>query len=316
MSTSCSSNNDFSSYKKPNFTIEFSAKRLGLEIRVNDIPAFSSENTGFMTLEIPVNEYMINGKNSLSIITHPLFDDDDEQEEDYIPGSSVNVALYIREDDEPTDNRVLIDNVVITPGNAYLQTPNDPVALQEGQSNASQDSKFNIIKDAKVLDYPLYGNFIKQVITTWAIEDIKSNLPRWQWQDGATIPSSQATYKSLSTAYSKLHTAFMRKDLTSVKQLSEQRSKELAIAYHLKNTDAGFDYSALGKHIDHETIKIYEKVFLDHTKLEVFGHGKLARIMDGGKNHPVVFSDIKTEQLYQPQFMWYLNKNNEWVLIR
>ena len=38
--------------------------------------------------------------------------------------------------------------------------------------------------------------------------------------------------------------------------------------------------------------------------------------MDGGQNHPVVFMDKITEQLYQPQFIWYLNQNNEWVLIR
>ena len=60
MSTSLSSNN-ITNYKKPFISIEFNAKRLGVEIRVNDIPAFVIENTGFMTLEVPVSEYIING---------------------------------------------------------------------------------------------------------------------------------------------------------------------------------------------------------------------------------------------------------------
>lgn len=313
MSTSLSSNN-FTNYKKPNFSIEFTAKRLGVEIRVNDIPAFVIENSGFMTLEIPVSEYIINGNNTITVVTHPLFDDNDEQEDDYIDGSSIEVGLYIREDDEPVKNRKIISKVLVTPNNSYSTSSKKPTAIfYDNKSN--NNSLISVIKDSDILNFPLYGTFKKQVATTWNI-DISSSFPRWQWQDGLSISNNESSYNSLVAAYTKIHEAFINKKIDLIKEISQQRSEELAIAYHLANADAGFEYSALGKYINHEKVKIYNQVFLDHTKFEIVGNGKLARIIDGGQIQPIVFVHDDTEQLYQAQFLWYLNKSNEWVLIR
>ena len=69
---------DYSSYQKPYFTIEFTAQRMGVNIRLNDIPVYDVQNSGFMTLELPVNEHVVSGENEISVITYPLFDDDDE----------------------------------------------------------------------------------------------------------------------------------------------------------------------------------------------------------------------------------------------
>ncbi len=44
MNTASSSSNDFTNYKKPWFTIEFKAKPIGVDIRLNDIPVFNIDN--------------------------------------------------------------------------------------------------------------------------------------------------------------------------------------------------------------------------------------------------------------------------------
>ena len=314
MSTALSSNNNFTDIKKPNFTIEFSAIKVGVEIRINDIPAFTLDNTGFMTLEIPIGEYIINGNNTISVITFPTFDDEDEQSNNYVEGSNIEVAVYVRESGTSKENRQLINKVLITPNNAYLKDKNNEAAIY--LENTKNNNPIKISKDDTVLNYPVYGNYKKQVVSTWTINNIQTTYPLWEWQKGKEIPNSDEIYQALVKSYTELHTAFKNKDLSLIKKISKSRSKELSLAYHLKDEEAGFEYSALGKDIDHPTIKLYEHVYLDDTKFDIFGNGKLARIMDGGQNHPVVFMDKITEQLYQPQFIWYLNQNNEWVLIR
>ncbi len=315
MSTSCSSNNDFSHYKKPFFSIEFTAKQLGVDIRLNNIPVFNNDNTGFMTLDVPVNQYIINGNNEVEVITFSLFDDEDEQQDHYTNRSSIEVSLYIREDDEPTEKRKLISKVFITPGIAYLDSSKEQVATFIDSIDNTKNL-ISVTKDATILHYPLYGNFKNQVVTKWTIDNITSSLPHWQWQDGEKIPDNDTTYQSLLLAYTKLHTALLKKDINAVKKISLPRSRELAIAYHLHDENAGFEYSALGKDIDHPTIKLHDKVFLENMKLEIFGNEKLARIMNGADTHPIAYVDHETGQLYLPQFKWQKNKNDEWVLIR
>ena len=316
MNTGFSANNDFSYYKKPYFTIEFSAKRLGVDIRLNDIPVFNIDNTGFMTLEFPVNQYIINGNNEIKAITFPLFNDDDEQDNNYIDDSSIEISLFIREDGQETNTRKLLSHIQITPSFAYKEDKKNNTATFINNVTESEKNSLKVKINDNTLNYPLYGSFNKQVTTSWDIIDLKSSLPRWSWQDGSLITNDDISYKSLIDAYSQLHHAFIKNDLKKIKHISHERNNELAKAYYLENSDAGFEHSALGKHINHPTVKIHDTVYLDNTKFEIFGNGKLARIMNGADTHPIVFIDQETEQLYLPQFKWYRNSKNKWVLIR
>lgn len=305
--------NDFSSYKKPNFTIEFSAIQLGFEIRLNDIPVFDIDDSGFMTLEVSANEYIINGNNSLKVITYPPFDDNDEQNDNYIDGAKIEVALYIREDTEDSKMRKLISKVAISPNNAY--NGSNPVATYLF-GDKSSNPEISFIKDANILNYPEYGNFKKQVSTLWEVINIKSSLPRWEWQDGLIITNTKVLYESLLGSYQNLYNALEAKDIELVKKISEKRSKELSMAYYLDDTNEGFEYSALGKDINSTEIKLYDKLYIEGTKFEILANGKLARITSGDHVQPILYVNYETEQLYQHQFKWYLNQNNEWVLIR
>ncbi len=316
MNTATGSGNDFTSYKKAWFTIEFESQQMGLDIRLNDITVFNIDNTGFMTLELPVNEYLIKGDNKISITAHPLFDDDDEQLDEFVEGTKVEVGLYVREDGEPAEKRKLIDKVLIRPEIAYWESSNEPVAQFIGDMKSKDHTPLKTKKDAHVLNFPGYGNYKKQVKTSWLVKNVATNLPRWAWQDGLIINDDPKTYESLLSAYSALHKALLNKNLDKVKEIAYPRSKELAIAYYLGDAEDGFVYSTLGKNIDHPTIKLYENLALEGAKLDILAGGKLARIMEGGHIQPIVFVDMETEQFYQPQFMWFKNKNNEWVLIR
>ncbi len=302
---------NYSLYQKPYFTIEFTAQRMGVNIRLNDIPVYDVDNSGFMTLELPANEYMINGKNELTVITYPLFDDEDEQTNEYIDGSTLNVGLYVREDEDNSNTRKLISRVEITPGNAYTIGEHEVAKY----TNQSTGTPISVTKDASVLDYPGYGVYKKQVATTWHIDNIETKLPRWQWQDGDIIKNDESHYNTLLHAYEALHKALSDKDLNLVKSISSNRSKELATAYYLGSEDAGFEYSALGKDMYSDTASLYEQLYLDYTKFEIIGNGKLARIFSGAHFQPILYGNYDTGQIYKYQFMWYL-KNGKWILIR
>ena len=317
MNNALSADTNFTSYKKAWFTIEFEAQQMGLDIRVNDIPIFNIDNTGFMTLEVPINQYIINGDNHIQVTAHPLFDDDDEQQmNNFVADTIVEVGLYIREDEEPAEKRKLIDKILIRPEQAYLDEPHESVARFTGGMRSENHSEPNVTKDAHVLDYPGYGNFKKQVVTSWVIKNLATNFPRWAWQDGKEIVDDESTYNSLLAAYKVLYDAFENKDLDKIKAILKNHSAERAEAFHLENADAGFDNLSLERLIDHPTIKLHSELFVEYTKLDIFGNNRLARIMSGAHTQPIAFIDEETGQPYLPQFIWYKNSNNHWVQIR
>ncbi len=316
MSTAFGSGNDFTNYRKAWFTIEFEAQQMGLDIRVNDIPVFNIDNTGLMTLEVPINQFIINGDNEIKVIAHPLFDEDDEQMDDFVAGTKVEVGLYIRDDGEPAEKRKLIDKVLIRPDLAYLDSTHEAVDRFSGEEGSENNTEQKVTRDAHVLDYPGYGNFKKQVVTTWDVKNVSTNFPRWAWQDGKEIIDDEATYNSLLAAYKVLYDAFQEKDLHKIEDILHTHSSERAVAFHLKDAEAGFDNLSLERFIDHPTIKLHGELFVEYTKLDIFGNNKLARIMSGAHTQPIAFIDEETDQPYLPQFIWYKNSNNEWIQIR
>jgi len=307
---------DINSNQKPYYTIYFKAVTLGTEIRVNDIPVFTVDNTNNMSLEIPVSSDIINGTNQITVITYPYFNDNDEQTDDYLDFSEITVGLYVREDGEPDTKRTLISEATIKPHNAYTDHDIGSTAAINPRSVDSNNADLKIKKDSSILTYPFYGTYKKQVVTTWNTTDIKTPFPQWEWQSGTQITDSQDTYESLLSEYKELFDAFQKKDLKQLKQLSIHRSSELATAYFLKDADAGFDYSAIGEYIDHPRAELYKELRTRNTKLMIFANGKLATIKNAAGSEPVLFVDYKDRQVHNMKSYWYKNKEGKWVIIR
>lgn len=303
---------ELNEYKKPYYTLEFTGEQLGLEIRINDIPAFNIDNTGFMTLEIPIDEYLTSDNNEVKVITFPRFDDNDKQNNDYINGSTLMLSIYVREDDEPTEKRILLNQTLITPSNAYTKGNMQGVAISKTDTNTRFTTEIN----SSILNFQPYGIYKKQVVTSWKIPCVTTKFPKWLWENSKTINNNNDTYNSLLNEYQYVYNAFKNKNVEEIKKISKYRSKELVSAYYLKNIDEGFEYSAFGKFINHPSAELYEELNTNNVTLQIVGNGKLARIIDGSGIHPVVFVNYETEQVYKPQFLWCKDKNNKWILIR
>ena len=303
-----------SKYSKPYYSIEIEARNLGVQIRVNDIPVFEVDDSGFLNTEVPINAFIKSDKNAISIITYPAFDDEDEQDEEYTEGSLVNVDLYVREDSDSTEKRQKINSLSIRPSKAYSDGEFDSVAVIDKIVNATD--VVNVERDTSTLNFPLYGVYKKQVMTTWRISDMETPFSQWQWEKGKQIVDTRDNYQSLLKAYDELHRAFSQKNLDAIKKISTNRSKEYAEAYYLGSIDAGFEFSALGDYLNHPTAQLYNQLYTEDTKLEILANEKLARIIDGAGNQPVVFVDDESGLIHAAQFLWYKNKHNEWVLIR
>ncbi len=301
-------------FKKPYYTIYFTAVNLGVEIRLNDIPVTNIENTNKMSLELPASEYIVNGINELKVITFPPFDDEDEQADNYYDFAEITVGLYVREDGSPDSERVLISEATIYPSKAYQE--GSKAIIINPKSLGIDTASPSVQKDAKVLDYPLYGNYKKQVVSTWKTTPINSPFPRWEWQDGQTIPDNQETYDSLLKEYHKLFAAYKNKDLASLKAIAQHRSHDIATSYYLENDNTGFEYSAIGKFINHPSAELYKEVRTENTRLVVFANGKMATIQIGGGTEPVFFVDYEDGIIHNIYNKWYKNKNGEWILIR
>ena len=301
-------------FKKPYYTIYFTAVNLGVEIRLNDIPVTNIENTNKMSLELPASEYIVNGINELKVITFPPFDDEDEQADNYYDFAEITVGLYVREDGSPDSERVLISEATIYPSKAYQE--GSKAIIINPKSLDTDASSPTVQKEAKILNFPFYGNYKKQVVSIWKTTPINTPFPRWEWQDGQTIPDNQETYDSLLKEYQRLFNAFKNKDLAALKSINQHRSHELALSYHLESDDAGFDYTAIQKYINHPNAELYKELDTENTRLVTMADGRMVSIQAAGGQEPVIFLDYEDEIIHNIQTKWYKNKNGEWILIR
>ena len=166
----------------------------------------------------------------------------------------------------------------------------------------------------KALSFPNY-RIEQQIIATRNSLPVQSNYPRWAWQDGQTIKDTPENYNSLLEAYREIYEAFERKDREKLLKLHAARSKEYAIAYYLNGVEAGHDFMNTGRILEKPDTKLLQ-FHTNHSMLDVFSNGKMARIIDISQYHPIVFRNTENGLLHRLKFGFYKNKAGKWIMIR
>ncbi len=279
----------------PFFGVDIDLHNVGVDIRVNDIPTYFDQEKGQLKVEIASPESIINGFNSLQLsISLPY--DGDERVEDYQSGAYATATLF--QQDLSVD-----DSEKIKLLSATLRISGDEVliSVEEHSTKKKSNSKTLLSKDRRA----------SVEVTT----NIKSPFPEWAWQDGQVIENSKDNFNSLLAAYKKVHSTLSAKDLKELKELYRFRAQEIAIAYGLSGEGAGHDKLSTGKDMDNPNLELYD-FHTDGMKLGIIGNGKLARISDQDHDQPILYYEAKPGLLHLYKFTFFLNKNNEWIMIR
>jgi hypothetical protein len=273
------------------YGVDIDLHNVGVDIRVNDIPVYFDDSKGQLIVEIPVPDSIIDGENTLSINTFlPI------KTSVYEEGAYATVTLFQQDLAIKNSKKIKLSTVTLKLDNQNaIASVEDYVHEQKGVPTV----QLNQDKSAFV-----------QVSTT-----ISSPFPRWAWQDGKTIEDNQVNYDSLVQAYQKIHNALATKDLAELKRLYSKRSNEIAIAYHLADEEAGHEKLSVGVDMTNDALELRD-LYTKNMKLYVFCGGKLARISTHRNTQPIYYLQENPRLLHLYKFMFYLNEDNEWIMIR
>jgi len=283
----------------PYFGVDIDLYDVAIDVRVNDIPVYFDTKKGQLTVEVPAPDSIIDGANTLSLITRFPENPEDNYNlvQAYQEGAYVSATLF-RQDGESAKINLASVLVKFTP---------DGIELAETQNyltNEKSNPEVVLSKDGEVL--------LKESV------DIKSPFPRWAWQDGKNIENNQENYNSLIEVYRDIHSAMAAKDVNKVEKLYSQRAKETAIAYSLSGEKEGHNKISTGKDMVNDKLNLYQfRTDFKDNRLDVFANGKMARILiDIRRRQPILFIEPAARLNHFHKFSFYLNNDNQWVMIR
>ncbi|TQV85882.1 hypothetical protein [Aliikangiella coralliicola] len=280
----------------PFYGVDVDLHNVGVDVRVNDIPVYFDYTKGQLTVEVPTPESIIDGLNNLSLnIFLPYDEQSGDQTSEYENGAYATITLFEQDLSKNNSKRQLVSATLkLTEAGVIAQ-------LDDHIKNEQTTPKVVLTEEKSA----------SVEITT----QIKSPFPKWAWQDGQQIENNKENFNSLLEVYKNIHSTLKAKDLGKLKSLYRVRAKEIAIAYGLSNEEEGQKKLSTGEDMQNVSLELND-LFLDGMTFEVSANGKLARIKNYLNAQPIFYYDPKSRLFHLYKFMFFLDKNNQWVMIR
>ncbi len=297
-------------FKQPEFTLELSVTGIGVDVKINDISIEFDAMGGHSTMTYDVNESVISGINELKVIVFPYFEEHEDgivQSKQYHDEAEVKATLLVNEKGEK--QKIVLSQIFLKPS---LPLNSDVVV----NSNAQGKMQDVVLDDmSQPISFP--GIVLnKQIVATQKSIPVQKNHPRWEWQDGKEILNTKENFDSLLTFYKEIYNAYKANDKMKLLEYYDHAASEFSVAYYLKGgKQEGHKFIETGDVLDNPEFELYD-FYTEDVKLDIFANGKLARIIDAGFYHPVVFVHKTKDLIYTLKFGFYKNKQNEWVMIR
>ena len=275
----------------PYYGVDIDLHNVGVDIRVNDIPIYFDDSKGQLTVEIPAPDAIIDGKNTISINAFlPI------KTTEYAAGAYVSITLFQQDVAQGNNEKINLSTATLK-----LDNINAIASIEDYVNNQKNTPDVQLKQDKSA--------FLK-VNTT-----ISSPFPRWEWQDGQIIEDNLNNQDSLIKAYQIIHDALASKDIVKLKKQYSKRSNETAIAYNLADEDAGHRKLSVGDDMLNDDLELRD-LHVKNMRLQVMANGKLARISTPRNTQPIYYLQENPRLLHLYKFMFYLNENDEWIMIR
>ena len=281
-------------YDNPIYFIEYEVYNVESEIFLNGIVISKDSDQGKTVSEIPVPEYIINGQNSIQV--------DLSTKENIFDGTSyINLSLIVKDRADVSKTPTVLLNAFIQPGVDSKERAKK-TTIKDGQSNI-------VFKDSS-----------NTKISASTSINIQTNHNAWAWENGQLIENNDANYQSLLKEYIEIHTAMSNKDTNRIKSMYDAAAMEYATAYNHTDINKGHKImNTFGFFDDPEWAIADANALIKNMdyRLHVYANGKLANIIETEHNKsPIMFVENETQNLAFLKFMFYKNKNGNWIMIR
>jgi hypothetical protein len=276
--------------QQPIFALRIEMTGRAGHVVVNDVPVFRNYDGLPATLQIPVNEWMLNGNNHFGV---ELILDEERVE----PDASAKVTLVLRQNGTPKREGMILAEIRYV--GAYSAERDDawpPATSIVGPIGAgmlTRDRRLGLLKVSR----PLESNV---------------RLPRWRWSTSEPIPDNQEDFDELLLAYQGLWRLLNENRAYQLRPYLAEKTAELAAAYYLSEADALSMLEITDKH--NGGAWALETPRWNELSMDLAGAGRLARLSYYNAATPLVYRG--EDNMYHAFDFWWRKAKGKWVITR
>ncbi len=259
------------------YFLEVSAEGARTEVRLNDIPITSV--AGPVDVRLPVNLWIVSGANRLSCILSPL------RGADTLPAhAKCSIALVVQSKSSRGASSEKLGEVSYFVGDASTPTSTKLIRSKDGSIEATNTLQ------------------------------VKTPFPRWLWETGDKISASMATTQELLKEVRAFWNLLKAKRKDEAFARLEYKLREIQTA-EFQTREKARKRLMIGALIDDDDVKL-EDLYTDSLKLEVFGSGRLAKLVAEEDGNSILSFVEKDQSLAYYIPLVFCRNEGRWVIIR
>ena len=295
---------------KPFFTVRIDLAGCVSEVRVNDVPVDEDLTGRVSTVEIPVNQYIFAGANTLEVSLTPQ-----ANANAYLADAGGTVEFCVSED---LPKNLAPQKLVL----AVLScSPQNPAAGYESQpsSVAGKFLSTDAMKPSASGDIEVSEVRIRSIVSTSGLAfartiNVPAKFPEWSWRNADSIEGLASDRASLGKAYQNLWSAFRAKRFEELDRAYALKIREMSVAYYIsvEHAKEAIDVRGLANNNDLELYPLQ----LDSAIMQVCGNGRLARLRSPKKLYsPLVYVE-RDRSLARYIELFFCRRANQWMICR
>lgn len=293
-------------------------------VKFNDVVVFDELKGGVVNHKLPVNHWLVEGENTISIAIK-LSREGDKADEVIraAQGKKLNLAVNLRVEEDGSSNTYTLSNFNIAP------SIDSPELIGSSSTQNRLLSSKDCYKASESGDVKI-GNYIRSLPNkNWITFDMSFTLvdlgiPKWAFLEGDVIDSKGmsdeeffAISDSLYLKYQELWALFKAKDTEKLLKYIEQRASEYDAAYHLPQGDKLKEMKrSLDSAFNHGEISLSDMVPAENANLRVMANGRIAKLKVAGAGEPLIYYSHERGSFTRFYDFYFMRKNGEWIIIR
>jgi hypothetical protein len=309
--------------EKPYFTIYLETSNVFGSIKFNR-QLISRERERGVEVELPVNQWIREGENELSmvVVSH------DRKNKKYRENTYVKMSLLVRPSGSDPQHNITLATLEFSGAKANMGNGlegNAPKGQLNSKDNFNADPKGDIlIGDATIEDYNKMGDFVSRKVIL-----PKIGLPRWAFFDSDNITNIKSAdidfalggqeehdqlVGEMLPIYAAIWNALQSKNIAAILPLFEERNREYDAAFY---REPGTTARLLAESLEEAAtspIKTLWPIKSTNTQSQVYDNDKLARLRQNNHNALVALNwKGGGSQEYD---IILRKKNGRWIITR
>lgn len=266
------------------------------DIKINGVSINRNVKGHPLNVNIPISQYTFQNNNNISMVLWPL-----PGEIELSPSVSASMTVFERPGLAPPDaDRVVGRMVFIPPESGHWSRGDEELPFSVfAASPAGASPSWLDANEAAGLE--VQHSFAHRF-----------DLPRWLWEGSDPISEDAATRESLLQEYRQLWESLQKRSTARFSGLFAERTRELAQAFSLPEDEIN-TVRRLQEVAEDPDCEL--RPLDDDSVLEVFGGGRLARIVRPN-GQPLIRFGVRSAGLLRSYNVIFRKSGGQWVLTR